>query len=110
MCGITGVFAFTSAGRAALLRLPDSTDAIVRRGPDSAGHFVDEHVGLGFRRLAILDLRPEGNQPMASADVEQRYHIVFNGEIFNFKELREELRQKGYQFWAGTDTEVILYL
>ncbi|MBC7446738.1 MAG: asparagine synthase (glutamine-hydrolyzing) [Hymenobacteraceae bacterium] len=108
MCGITGVFAFTSAGRAALMRLPDSTDAIVRRGPDSAGHFVDEHVGLGFRRLAILDLRPEGNQPMESADVERRYHIVFNGEIFNFQELREELRAKGYQFRTGTDTEVIL--
>ena len=110
MCGITGVFAFTSAGRAALMRLPDSTDAIARRGPDSAGHFVDEHVGLGFRRLAILDLRPEGNQPMASSDIEQRYHIVFNGEIFNFRELREELRQKGYQFRTGTDTEVLLNL
>lgn len=108
MCGITGVFAFTQAGRAALLRLPDSTDAIVRRGPDSAGHFTDEHCGLGFRRLAILDLRPEGNQPMESADVERRYHIVFNGEIFNFQELREELRAKGYHFRTGTDTEVIL--
>ncbi len=106
MCGITGVFAFSEAGRAALLRLPDSTDAIVRRGPDSAGHFTHEHVGLGFRRLAILDLRAEGNQPMRNAT--GRYHIVFNGEIFNFQELREELRAKGYEFRTGTDTEVIL--
>lgn len=110
MCGITGVFAFTETGRAALLRLPASTDAIIRRGPDSAGHFSHDHVGLGFRRLAILDLRPEGNQPMASSDVERRYHIVFNGEIFNFQELRDELRALGFQFRTGTDTEVILNL
>ncbi len=106
MCGITGVFAFSDAGRAALLRLPASTDAIVRRGPDSAGHFVHEHCGLGFRRLAILDLRPEGNQPMTLPS--ERYTIVFNGEIFNFKELREELQQRGTAFRTGTDTEVLL--
>jgi asparagine synthase (glutamine-hydrolysing) len=106
MCGITGVFAFSDAGRAALMRLPASTDAIVRRGPDSAGHFTHDNVGLGFRRLAILDLRPEGNQPMALPN--GRYTIVFNGEIFNFQELRAELQAKGVVFRTGTDTEVIL--
>lgn len=110
MCGITGVFAFTEAGRGALLRLPDSTDAIARRGPDSQGHFIHEGVGLGFRRLAILDLRPEGNQPMCDTanPADARYTIVFNGEIFNYRELRDELRAAGYEFRTGTDTEVIL--
>ena len=108
MCGITGVFAFTDTGRLALTRLPAATDAIVRRGPDSEGHFVYEQCGLGFRRLAILDLSADGNQPMT--DASGRYTIVFNGEIFNFKELRAKLVKRGIQFHSQTDTEVILNL
>ena len=108
MCGITGVFAFTEKGRAAQRGLQASTDAIVQRGPDSQGHFVCASTGLGFRRLAILDLRPEGNQPMQ--DEAERYTIVFNGEIFNFQELRDELRAAGHTFRTGTDTEVLLHL
>ncbi len=108
MCGISGVYAFTDAGRSALARLPASTDAIAQRGPDSQGHFIHQHIGLGFRRLAILDLRPEGNQPMH--DPTGRYVIVFNGEIFNFQELRDELRTAGYSFRTETDTEVLLAL
>ena len=108
MCGITGVFAFTETGRQALASLPAATAAMVRRGPDSEGHYVYEGVGLGFRRLAILDLSADGNQPMS--DAAGRYTIVFNGEIFNFRELREKLVKRGCQFHSQTDTEVILQL
>ncbi len=108
MCGITGVFAFTDTGRQTLSRLQAATDAIVRRGPDSQGHFVYESVGLGFRRLAILDLSADGNQPMT--DGSGRYTIVFNGEIFNFQELRAKLVKRGIVFHSQTDTEVILNL
>ncbi|TGE07931.1 asparagine synthase (glutamine-hydrolyzing) [Hymenobacter fodinae] len=108
MCGITGVFAFTEAGRGSLASLHASTDAIVSRGPDSQGHFVYDRCGLGFRRLAILDLTADGNQPMT--DESGRYTIVFNGEIFNFKELRQKLISKGHRFHSQTDTEVILRL
>ncbi|RYU76063.1 asparagine synthase (glutamine-hydrolyzing) [Hymenobacter persicinus] len=108
MCGITGIFAFTDAGRSSLSALQASTDAIVSRGPDSQGHFVYDHCGLGFRRLAILDLSADGNQPMT--DESGRYTIVFNGEIFNFRELRQKLVKKGHTFRSQTDTEVILKL
>ena len=108
MCGITGIFAFTDAGRSTLAALPAATDAIVSRGPDSQGHYVDGGVGLGFRRLAILDLSADGNQPMT--DESGRYTIVFNGEIFNFKELRQKLLARGCRFHSQTDTEVILQL
>ena len=108
MCGITGVFAFTDAGRNSLSALQASTDAIVSRGPDSQGHFVFDQCGLGFRRLAILDLSADGNQPMT--DESGRYTIVFNGEIFNFSELRQKLVAKGHRFHSQTDTEVILHL
>ncbi|MBX0292148.1 asparagine synthase (glutamine-hydrolyzing) [Hymenobacter sp. HSC-4F20] len=108
MCGISGVFAFTEAGRNSLASLRASTDAIVSRGPDSQGHFAYERCGLGFRRLAILDLTADGNQPMT--DESGRYTIVFNGEIFNFKELRQKLLNKGHRFHSQTDTEVVLHL
>ena len=108
MCGITGLFAFNDHGRLALTGLQAATDAIIRRGPDSQGHYVYDNVGLGFRRLAILDLSADGNQPMT--DVSGRYTIVFNGEIFNFRELRAKLEAKGYVFASQTDTEVILQL
>ena len=108
MCGITGLFAFTDTGRQSLTRLQAATDAIIRRGPDSQGHYTYDSVGLGFRRLAILDLSADGNQPMT--DASGRYTIVFNGEIFNFRELRAKLLKKGYQFHSKTDTEVILQL
>ncbi|WP_303312090.1 asparagine synthase (glutamine-hydrolyzing) [Hymenobacter sp. BT730] len=108
MCGITGIFAFTDAGRNSLASLHASTDAISSRGPDSQGHYVYDRVGLGHRRLSILDLSCDGNQPMT--DAAGRYTIIFNGEIFNFRELRQKLVKKGYTFHSQTDTEVILQL
>jgi asparagine synthase (glutamine-hydrolysing) len=109
MCGITGVWSFADF---ALSReaLPRMTAAIAHRGPDDAGHWFDEAVGiaLGHRRLSIVDLSPAGHQPMASAS--GRYQIIFNGEIYNHATLRRELEQGGHLFeWRGhSDTETLL--
>ncbi len=106
MCGLTAIVSVRGApiDRHALERM---TQSIAHRGPDDSGFFVDESVGLGFRRLSILDLTPSGHQPMLTPD--GRYVIAFNGEIFNFIELREELRARGYTFRSTGDTEVLLY-
>ena len=96
MCGITGVYAFSDTGRSALANLQAATDAIVRRGPDSQGHFVYDQCGLGFRRLAILDLSADGNQPMT--DASGRYTIVFNGEIFNYASCVPSCSKKAISF------------
>ncbi|PIQ22076.1 MAG: asparagine synthase (glutamine-hydrolyzing) [Cytophagales bacterium CG18_big_fil_WC_8_21_14_2_50_42_9] len=108
MCGISGVYAFSDVGHDFLDKLKASTDAIEKRGPDSQGHFYFEKCGLGHRRLAILDLTTDGAQPMT--DESGRYTIVFNGEIFNFLQLKQKLIENGYTFFSGTDTEVILKL
>jgi asparagine synthase (glutamine-hydrolysing) len=106
MCGISGIYAFNDAGRHFIGNLKASTDAIEKRGPDSQGHFVSSCVGLGHRRLSILDLSADGSQPMH--DETGRYTIVFNGEIFNFPELKKKLVDKGHTFHSQTDTEVLL--
>jgi asparagine synthase (glutamine-hydrolysing) len=84
------------------------SDTLLHRGPDDEGSFVDADAGLalGFRRLAIIDLTPEGHQPMTSAD--GRYVLIFNGEIYNFQELRRELEAVGYGWRGHSDTEVML--
>ena len=82
------------------------TDAIAHRGPDGEGFFTDGNVALGHRRLAIIDLSPAGHQPMATRD--GRYVISYNGEIYNFNELRIELEALGHQFHSRSDTEVLL--
>ena len=80
--------------------------AMKHRGPDDEGVFTDGNMGLGFVRLKIIDLSANGHQPMTSAD--GRYTIIFNGEIFNYIELRKELQAKGHVFRSETDTEVLL--
>lgn len=105
MCGIAGYLDF-SGDTASCTILRGMTDAIAHRGPDGEGHYVDGACGLGHRRLAIIDLSPAGHQPMQTADL--RYVISYNGEVYNFLELRTELEALGHRFHSSTDTEVIL--
>lgn len=86
--------------------LKGMTDAIAHRGPDGEGHWIDGNVGLGHRRLAIIDLSPGGHQPMEWAD--GRYVVTYNGEIYNFRELRADLEKAGVRFRSRSDTEVLL--
>jgi len=107
MCGIAGFSQFhSSIGNIDTLK--NMGQAIYHRGPDAGSEYLDEHIGLSHRRLAIIDLSDAGIQPMHSYD--ERYVITFNGEIYNFLELKEELTAKGYPFKTHTDTEVILAL
>lgn len=101
MCGIAG---FNWEDKLLIKRM---TDIIEHRGPDGEGFYVDNGVSLGHRRLSIIDLSSAGRQPMSNA--EGTIWITFNGEIYNFKELRLLLEQKGYHFRSNTDTEVIIY-
>lgn len=107
MCGICGQYNFTSGAPVEARVIQRMMDTIVHRGPDDSGLHLDGSLGLGFRRLAILDLSPAGHQPMS--DPQQTVWVVFNGEIYNFKELRKELEAKGHQFRSNCDTEVIVH-
>lgn len=122
MCGICGIIKFDNS--------PSESEKILKmmramkhRGPDDEGLFIENNVGLGFVRLSILDLTPLGHQPMFSSVYQpisnfqqptsnthqpDRYVIVHNGEVYNYLELREELKQKGYAFKSNSDTEVVL--
>lgn len=105
MCGIVGILNFNSKPASTVI-LRKMTNEIAHRGPDGEGQYVDGPVGLGHRRLAIIDLSPAGHQPMITSD--GRYVISYNGEIYNFLELRTELESLGCQFRSKTDTEVVL--
>ncbi len=105
VCGFAGVLRLDGAAVSPVL-LQEMGDRIAHRGPDDSGVYCDGPFGLAFRRLAILDLSAMGHQPMATSD--GQHVIVFNGEIFNFVELREELRQLGHTFRSTGDTEVLL--
>lgn len=106
MCGIAGLVSL-KVDEQISNKIVAMTDAIIHRGPDSGGTWVSEsmRIGLAHRRLSILDLSEAGNQPM---HFENRYSIVFNGEIYNYLELRSILVAKGYQFKTATDTEIIM--
>ena len=106
MCGITG-FLNLKRVPAELGILKSMTDAIAHRGPDGEGHWVHENIAIGHRRLSIIDLSSDGHQPMLSRD--QRFVLSYNGEIYNYKELRLELETLGYCFSSNTDSEVVLY-
>jgi asparagine synthase (glutamine-hydrolysing) len=99
ICGINGKPAETTT-------LERMTEILVHRGPNDSGYYFDGPVGLGFRRLSILDLSPAGHQPMISED--GRFVLVFNGEIYNYVELRKELIDAGYRFRSTGDAEVLL--
>lgn len=106
MCGITGIVAFNEIGRISMIHLSAATDALQQRGPDSRGVHTEYFVGLGHRRLSIIDTSSGGAQPMQ--DESGRYTLIFNGEIYNYRSLREQLKGKGYHFHSDSDTEVLL--
>ncbi len=108
MCGITGIMAFTDNGLKHLSYLDNATQALVKRGPDGEGTFIKAQVALGHKRLSIIDTSANASQPFT--DSSGRYTIVFNGEIFNYKQLKENLELKGFAFKSNSDTEVLLYL
>ncbi|MCM1038219.1 MAG: asparagine synthase (glutamine-hydrolyzing) [Ruminococcus sp.] len=102
MCGIFGTYNLNISEE----KITQCMEKIRHRGPDGSGIWKDDLCGLAHRRLSILDLSDTGKQPMATAD--ERYFIVYNGEVYNFIELREELQAAGYCFRSNTDTEVVL--
>lgn len=104
MCGIAGIFNLNGKP-VTHQEMSKVTNAMAHRGPDGEGIYVDENLGLGHRRLSILDLSAKGSQPMASRNGE--WVIVFNGCIYNYQDLKLELRSKGHDFISSSDTEVI---
>jgi asparagine synthase (glutamine-hydrolysing) len=106
MCGVCGQFNFARNEAVEPETIRRMTDSMVHRGPDDDGYFVSGPLGLGFRRLSIIDLSG-GHQPMSDAG--KTVWVILNGEIYNFKELRAELEQLGYAFQTRSDTEVIIH-
>ena len=106
MCGICGQFNFGSSAPVRRADLEGMTKSITHRGPDDEGYFIDGPLGFGFRRLSIIDLSG-GHQPMA--DQEETVWVIFNGEIYNFPELKRELQSHGHVFRTNSDTEVIIH-
>lgn len=103
MCGISGIISHKNHME---YIVQDMNNRIAHRGPDGEGIWYGEGIALGHRRLSILDLSETGNQPMSYLN--ERYWIVYNGEIYNFLEIREQLKSKGYRFCSDSDTEVVL--
>jgi asparagine synthase (glutamine-hydrolysing) len=105
MCGIAGLIDFSGApvSKTTVVKM---TNSINHRGPDGEGHWVEGNLGLGHRRLAIIDVSPSGSQPMQSSD--GRFVISYNGEIYNYRELRKYLESQGVKFKGTSDTEVVL--
>ncbi len=108
MCGITGIFTYTENAQNYLDSVKASINSLYHRGPDSNGFSTDVHACLGQTRLSIIDTSQASAQPFYSAD--KRYVMVYNGEVFNFRELRQALRGKGASFTTDGDTEVLLQL
>lgn len=107
MCGICGVYNFGTGEPADPVALKRATDAMAHRGPDDEGFYLDGALALGNRRLSIIDL-PGGHQPIANED--ESVWITFNGEIYNYRDLRPDLLARGHQFRTNSDTETILHL
>lgn len=106
MCGIAGII-YLNGNPVSPVILQKMTDAIAHRGPDGEGHWIEGNVGIGHRRLSIIDLSPAGHQPMISSD--HRFVLSYNGEIYNYRELRTELEAAGFWFRSKTDSEVVLH-
>jgi asparagine synthase (glutamine-hydrolysing) len=108
MCGITGIMAFNQIGSFYMVNLGASMEALKYRGPDQRGTYIENQLALGHRRLSIIDTTIQGKQPMK--DSSGNYIIIYNGEIFNYPELKAELIKHGFEFTSETDTEVLLKL
>src|SRR5713101_1163973 len=108
MCGICGIVYPDRTYPLSEDLLLGMRDTLMHRGPDDAGYYLAPGVGLGSRRLAILDLSERGRMPMSTPD--GRHWITYNGEIYNYRELRSRLEARGHRFMSGTDTEVLLHL
>jgi asparagine synthase (glutamine-hydrolysing) len=108
MCGIAGIFNFDPRKRAEAAVLERMTSLLAHRGPDDSGHEILGNVGLGHRRLSIIDVSAAGHQPMANHD--SSVWIAYNGECYNYRELARDLRARGHRFRSESDTEVILRL
>ena len=108
MCGITGILAFNPTGKKYVSKINNATKSLQNRGPDDEGIYPFEQGALGHRRLSIIDTSQAAKQPFT--DLTERFTIVFNGEIFNYKQLRKQLENKGFKFKSHSDTEVLLYL
>ena len=106
MCGIAGRYNYRTGAPVAPRMVQGMCDLIAHRGPDADGVWIDGPVGLGHRRLAVIDLSEGGRQPMT--DVRGGLMIVFNGEIYNYLELKHDLESKGHRFRSKSDTEVML--
>jgi len=105
MCGIAGIINLNGVPISPII-LKKMMDEIEHRGPDGEGHWIEGNIGLGHRRLSVIDLSPAGHQPMISVD--HRYVLSYNGEIYNYQELRIDLEAKGRWFRSETDSEVVL--
>ena len=108
MCGIAGVVTFNSGADIFLSKLEKSISVLEKRGPDHKGTFIHEKVALGHTRLSVIDVSEQAFQPFT--DQSGRYTIVYNGEIYNYRELREYLIRNGFKFRSQSDTEVLLNL
>jgi asparagine synthase (glutamine-hydrolysing) len=108
MCGINGILHLQSQKKVSERVLTQMRDALEHRGPDDKGIYIDKNIGLGHRRLSILDVSAAGHQPFLSED--GRYAMVYNGEIYNFKEFYAELKSKGFDIKTHSDTEVLMKL
>lgn len=106
MCGLAGLLHLDGAPASPVV-LKAMTDAIAHRGPDGEGQWIEGNIGLGHRRLAIIDLSPAGHQPMISTD--HRYVMSYNGEVYNYREIRADLEAEGIWFRSQSDSEVVLY-
>ena len=105
MCGIVGVWDFKNRIDKDILKR--MRDLLKHRGPDDKGIYIDNHIGVAHRRLSIIDLTKAGHQPMSNEN--NSIWITYNGEIYNFKELRKYLKKKGHRFKSNTDTEVVIH-
>ena len=108
MLVINGIMEFNEIGRMHMIHLAKATERLKHRGPDYQHNFVSERTGLGHRRLSVIDLSANAHQPMS--DASGRYHIVYNGELYNFQVHRQKLQNQGVTFKSESDTEVLLYL